>query len=249
MEYDHGVRITKHLYEMSPIEKALAALESKAKIYYSKPSPAPKDETPKEKVTREAKRKEESDEALAYLAQERVKALNIISVQATLEVYRNEYRVSSSAKRPERKALRREMKKEKHHPADKLARYMRADGRPQPSNRHTAHHIVQGKGKTENADKARVQLHFYNVRINDPDNGVWMPRHIADKGHWAMPSAPAHSQIHTHNYENWVNTTVQGATGEGMLRARLRHVRTLLRDGNQPVQVTQPPDKDWKGVA
>jgi hypothetical protein len=42
------------------------------------------------------------------------------------------------------------------------------------------------------------------------------PLIVANKGHWAMQSAPAHLQIHTHNYENWINTTVQGATGEGM---------------------------------
>ena len=245
MEYDHGVRVTQELHEMSPLEKAITDFEAKAKYHFNKPSQIPREETPQQKTERE----KASKEALNYLAQERVKALTIISVQAGLEVYRNQLRASSTAERAERKGLRQKMSTEKHHPTDVLAMYMRADGRPQPSNRHTAHHIVQGKGKTENAAKARIQLHFYNVRINDPDNGVWMPRHKADKGHWSMPSAPAHSEIHTHNYETWVNTTVQGVSGEDMLRARLRHVRTLLRDGKQPAQVTQKPDKDWNGNA
>jgi hypothetical protein len=243
MEYDHGVRVTQELYEMSPLERAITDFENTAKDHFNKPAQIPREETPAQKADRE----KSSKEALAYLAQERRKALTIISVQAGLEKYRSQLTADKDASRAQRKDLRQLMHEENHHPTDVLAKFMRADGRPQPSPRFTAHHIVQGKGKTENAAKARVNLHFYNVRINDPDNGVWMPRTKADKGHWAMPSAAAHSQIHTHNYETWVNASVQDVSGEAMLRARLVRVRSLLRDGKQPQQVTQKPDAKWNG--
>lgn len=129
------------------------------------------------------------------------------------------------------------MANEKHHPTPVLASFLRADGRAQPSPNFTAHHLVQGVGKTERAAMTRINLHFYNVRINDPDNGVWLPRTKKNEGHWAMPSAPAHSEIHTHNYETWVAASVSDVGNEMM----------LLRDGRQPMQVTQKPDAKWSG--
>lgn len=117
-----------------------------------------------------------------------------VQVQGRLEAYRASGRTSDSHSRNEKKALRQALLDEKHHPKKVLAGFMRADGRPQPGANFTAHHLVQGRGRTERAAMARVTLHFYNIRINDPDNGVWLPRTKNDRGHCAMPNAPAHAE-------------------------------------------------------
>ena len=36
MEYDHGVRVTQHLHEMTPLERLLADFEAKAKNFHAK---------------------------------------------------------------------------------------------------------------------------------------------------------------------------------------------------------------------
>ena len=137
---------------------------------------------------------------------------------------------------------------EKHHPTDKLANFMRMDGRPQPSPRFTPHHLVQGKGKRDDAYLARIELHAAGIGINDPDNGVWMPRTRKDKGHWAYPSAAAHSELHTLNYEKWVYQSISFKSGEISMRAALQLLRTHLKNGTQPVQVTQKPAPHWNGT-
>lgn len=86
-------------------------------------------------------------------------------------------------------------------------------------------------------------MHFSGIRINDPDNGVWLPRTKADKGHWAMPHAPAHSEIHTHNYEAWVFRMTQNIRNGEEFRGKLTTLRALLKDGRQDSSVTQPPIK------
>ncbi|WP_422732618.1 AHH domain-containing protein [Microbulbifer magnicolonia] len=65
---------------------------------------------------------------------------------------------------------------------------MRADGRPQPNPRFTAHHIVLGKGRTQYAAQSRIDLHFHGIRINDPDNGVWIPGRSKTKGTGPCPT-------------------------------------------------------------
>ncbi|WP_423838739.1 AHH domain-containing protein [Thalassolituus oleivorans] len=73
------------------------------------------------------------------------------------------------------------MSLEKHHPTQVLGRFMRAAGRPKPRPNFCAHHLVQGKGQTRFAYRARIHMHFNDIRINDPDNGAWMPRNKRDK--------------------------------------------------------------------
>lgn len=242
MELQHGIDGIQYA-ELSPLEQAIARFEAKARAYYSDKSSAPSTESPEQKAARE----QASREALQHLANERRHAVVQIQVQARLERYRNTYKALDHHGRADRKQMRQAMSAEKHHPTTVLAAFMRADGRAQPSPNFTAHHLVPGVGRTERAAMARVNLHFYNVRINDPDNGVWLPRSKNDKGHWAMPNAPAHAEIHTYNYEMWVAANVADVSDEVMLRARLLRLRCLLRDGKQPDKVTRPPDATWSG--
>lgn len=241
-EYSQGL-LTTHYHEMTPLEQVIARFEEKARAYYNKSGSAPPNESPEQRAARE----QASKEAFAHLANEKRHAMVQVQVQSRLEEYRTAYRSTDQHTRAEKKDLRRTMAIEKHHPTTVLAAFMRADGRAQPARNFTAHHLVPGVGKTERAAMARVTLHFYNVRINDPDNGVWLPRCKKDKGHWAMPNAPAHAEIHTHNYETWVAASISDVASENMLRARLLRLRTLLRDGRQSARVIQKPDSNWSG--
>ncbi|WP_346836717.1 AHH domain-containing protein [Microbulbifer sp. SAOS-129_SWC] len=238
MEYDHGKRVTPNYHELSPLERAIASFETKARDYHQNTAPKPS-ETPAQR----AKREKELKKALRHLEVEKLAALTQVQVQTQLHEYRAELMPTDGGTRRERVALREAMAAEKHHPTKVLARFMRADGRPQPSPRFSAHHIVQGKGRTEQAAFARIQLHFFGIRINDPDNGVWMPRTKADKGHWAMPKAAAHSEVHTFNYETWVSSSIQHVAGTVAFRSKLVVIRNLLRDGLQPDYVTRSSDQ------
>ena len=238
MEYDHGHRVTQHIHEMTPLERAITEFEERAKSAHSL-KVVPKAETAEQRLNRE----QSLSKALTHLKAERALALAQVQVQTQLDEYREALKPAEGASRQEKNIGREAMSLEKHHPTDTLAKFMRADGRPKPAPNFTPHHIVQGKGRTLFATRARIQLHYYGVRINDPDNGVWMPRHKKDKGHWAMPNAMAHSEIHTHNYERWAFERIETSSGEKDLRAKLINVRSKLRDGNQPDYVSQPPLK------
>ncbi len=164
------------------------------------------------------------------------------SVEAQLDKYRNEYKAEAD----EEKRLEL-YESEKHHPTQVLENNLRAAGRAKPSARYTAHHLVEGKGRLPVTADVRFTLFLNDIRINDPDNGVWMPRGDADRGHWAMPKAVPHSQIHTHNYERWIHGQIEHLQSEQEIRGKLQILRAQLKNGTQPAKVTEKSDKTWVG--
>lgn len=235
-EIENGQRVGLLPHKMTPLDVAISQFEKQAKAYYSKKRQAPP-ETPEGRL----KREKELASALEHLKTERRKVAVLAQIQVRLAEYQGWGR-QRAAENPF------ELLEEKHHPTTVLATNMRADARPPPSQRHSPHHIVQGKGKHPRTADVRLNLHLYGIRINDPDNGVWMPRTKADKGHWSMPSAAAHSEIHTFNYETWVNFLLATLEDEVVIRAALVRIRCLLRDGKQPKQVTATKDPNWRPV-
>ena len=246
MEYLHGVRLTPDYHELSLLEATISNFEKQArKFHRHRRSAAVLPETPEQRKHRES----ELQSALKHLEQERRIALVTAEVQVKLEAYREQMHSRNGISRLERQDNRAKMLAEKHHrTTDTLVGFLRADGRPQPSPKHTAHHIVPGKGRTPFAVQARINLHMYDIRINDPSNGVWLIRLKADKGHWSMPESKSHLEIHTHNYEKWVFTQTKMAVDEQSMRGSLRRLRLLLEGGKQPDKVTMPPDDQWDGV-
>ncbi|WP_444958629.1 AHH domain-containing protein [Microbulbifer sp. ZKSA002] len=107
--------------------------------------------------------------------------------------------------------------------------------------------MVEGKGKLPTTKQARLLLFRNDIRINDPDNGVWMPRDESDRGHWSMPSAVPHSRIHTHNYERWIYGQIQHLKTEAEIRTKLSILRAHLMNGTQPEQVLKKPNEQWDG--
>ena len=136
------------------------------------------------------------------------------------------------------------MLKEDHHPASVLADNMRMDGRPKPSSKHAPHHIVPGRGKTHFSNDVRVAMHLMEIRISDPDNGVWLVHYPKDAPHWSLPLAKAHLSIHTYNYERWIHDRLIGLPTDMIFRGMLFQIRSMLEEGNQPPEITMPPMKD-----
>ncbi|MDG9672235.1 AHH domain-containing protein [Hahella sp. CR1] len=239
MEYDQGKQVGLRYHELSHLERTISDFENKARAYHKGAEDSPENETPAQKKLREEKLKRD----LKHLDRERRRALCLIQVFTELEKYRRDYTVnaSDSIENAEKKVSI--MLEERHHPTKVLARFMLMVGRPRPSARHTPHHIVLGKGKTKYSAEARLNMHYLGIRINDPDNGVWMPMTKSDKGHWAMPDSPAHAEIHTHNYEEWVFESTFMHADERTFRTELRRIRMLLKSGRQPRKVTEPVDR------
>lgn len=233
MQSFQGSKSSLPLHDLSPLERAINDFEQKAVAYHRKAAAHLDNESPEQRLQRE----QELREALGHLNHER----RHISIMAQIQIRLQEYQAKG------RNMTVRDMLLEAHHPTGPLASYMRAAGRPQPSNRHSPHHVVQGKGRTPQSADVRLLMHMCGIRINDPDNGVWLPKTKADKGHWSMPKAPAHAEIHTHNYETWVTALTRGMETERTFRAQLVRIRTILRDGRQPAKVTSKPDASWSG--
>lgn len=243
MEYKHGARQTPLYHELSPLEAAIEEYSLKAKAYYRNLGTTANTTDPELRKARE----KELKEALKHLAHERRLAEVKVDVQTELERYRQQGKSLLIGTRKEIAAGHAALAKDKYHPTAQLERFLRADGRPKPSSLHTAHHIVPGKGKTRAANRARLHIHRFAIRINDPDNGTWLVRHKKDVPHWSMPKSLSHLQYHTYNYETWIYESLRVWQSETSVRHRLKLLGRMLQEGNQPKQVRMPPDDTWNG--
>lgn len=116
------------------------------------------------------------------------------------------------------------------HSSQRLGKFLRADGHPRPAARWDAHHIISGSH--QGAASAREILADIEMRIDDPDNGCWMPKTKADARPTIYPNAIGHNRIHRDLYYQWIYTTILGMATDGQVRAFLNTVRTQLLQGN-----------------
>jgi hypothetical protein len=231
MEYIRGKRAEAEVWELSPLDYSIQQYEQKCRNYHYR-----KCKVPNETEQQRAERLGELRTAKVHLDLEhnRIMAMIDVEEQLVLQNYRDEYRALGSVERITY------CQNEVHHPTSILEDNLRRVGRAQPSPRYSAHHIVEGVGKLRLAEtkRARLKLFTHNIRINDPDNGVWMPMADKDRGHWAMPKCPPHMRIHTKNYERWVFRSIRYLNSEMELRHKLGSIRLDLKYGKQPLEVT-----------
>tara|TARA_R110000868_G_scaffold377197_1_gene642480 strand:+ start:409 stop:921 length:513 start_codon:yes stop_codon:yes gene_type:complete len=164
-------------------------------------------------------------------------AENYAFIQADLDNYRAEGRDATTGSRADQVQKQKALLAEKHHPTDDLAKLMLAAGKAKPSNVHTAHHVVPGKGKvykTKEAHLARIHMHRYGIRINDPDNGVWLPMYKKHTPHWSMPQSLGHLEYHTKNHERCVERKIRLHTQENAIRSQLNTIGKLLQTNGLP---------------
>jgi len=226
LEYQNGIRLTKHLHEMTPLEIGISRYEEMANQHFSNfGDPA----TPID-----AERQAEKDEALKHLATEKRQLKTLYKIQAKLDEYREAGLKATTGSNTERRAAISAMEAEEHHPTKTLERYMRAEGTPKPSARHTAHHIVPGKGKLkELTADTRYHLHIHGIRINDPANGVYLVSSDKYAPHWSMPLSRGHKKYHLHEYERVLNEKITLLENIDFIKTQLQIIARMLQ-ANEP---------------
>lgn len=215
----------------SALEMAIYRFQVEAYKHYQKLKKSPAS-TPAEK--------KEVLETMKHLKRERAKINAHAKMQeqlfAELESYREGNKGKSSS----------ELASEKHHPTNVLVRNLYAIAEPQPSQNHSAHHIVLGNGKVPRLIDARLQMFLYGIGINDAINGIWLPRSSAFKGHYTTPKAPPHSRIHGENYQAWVGMLARIQNNEAAFKVKLGRIKAQLNDGSHPPQIIMKKDPAWK---
>lgn len=229
MKFIHGERTELKYNEMTPLDKAINEYTKKANDYYKK-----KLDIDKLPADVRKQRKHELDEAKCFLEHQRMNAESYASIQAGLDTYRQHGRDAAQGSLSDIATKQEALVKEPHHPTSVLNKMLVADARPRPSAQHTAHHIVPGRGKTRFAYLARVHIHGYGIRINDPDNGVWLPTYKKHIPHWSMPKAKGHLEYHTEGYERWIELKLKGRRNEALIRMELQNIANMLERNDLP---------------
>lgn len=88
-----------------------------------------------------------------------------------------------------------------------LGKNMESAGKPRP-NHSVAHHIVPATMK-KSADAVKI-LDDYGIKVNDAENGVWLPQKGLDsKGNPSGAIGIVHSGVHPNVYAIWVNDLIK----------------------------------------
>lgn len=120
---------------------------------------------------------------------------------------------------------------EKHSSA-KLGKFLRVSGIPRPAPKWEAHHLVSGSHTEANGARLILAEDDIKIRIDDPDNGAWMPKTKEDARPTIYPNAIGHNRIHRPMYYRWIENNISMMDNDLQIRAFLNRVRTQLLHGN-----------------
>lgn len=121
------------------------------------------------------------------------------------------------------------------HCSQTLGIHMRAQGMPKPSPRWEAHAIVSGAHGE--ADVLRAIMALATIRVDDPDNGAWLPKTAADRVGTIFPDAVVHGRIHRWHYYRWLEQIVTFDKTEPEIRLAMREIRVQLQTSTFPESV------------
>lgn len=124
--------------------------------------------------------------------------------------------------------------REEEHDSARLGRHLVEKHGKRPPQCH-AHAIVAGKHKF--AAAARLVMAKLKIRIDDPDNGCWLPENTAATPHPSFPKAPPHSRIHRSNYFFWIRTRLVRIRKAPAFRTELSLIAADLHNGTFPPYV------------
>jgi len=175
---------------------------------------------------------EQSIDAFASNTKPSVMDLNRVKVVSQVELMLDKYREEAG------KMSLDNLEDEKHE-STVLAAFMTATGDPRPHDLCHAHAIVSGAHK--DAAELRAMLAWLKVRIDDPNNGCWLPRNTAAKTQMPprLRDAVPHSRIHRYNYYFWLNRLINpvATTNQDDLVKALGMIELRLQNGSQPAFV------------
>ena len=124
------------------------------------------------------------------------------------------------------------------HKSVALGKHLEEKFGPRPPRTH-AHAIVAGKHQL--AAPLRLAMAFLKIRIDDVDNGCWLPENTAATPHPAMPKAPPHSRIHRYNYYFWISSRLTPvAENETLFRTGLKILAREMYTGSHPDYLLLP---------
>jgi len=118
------------------------------------------------------------------------------------------------------------------HSSKLLGEFLRCVGFPRPGLRWEAHHIISGDHKEARPTRALLADDDIKMRIDDPENGCWMPKTKQDARPTIYPNAVPHSRIHRDRYYDWIFNMLMNAASWEQAKTILNVVRRQLLDGN-----------------
>lgn len=158
--------------------------------------------------------------------------LNRVKVMAQIEQGLDKYRAIAAN-------MNADELEDEAHQSSILAHFMEITGDAKPHSKCHAHAIVSGAHRY--AAELRAILAWLKLRIDDPDNGCWLPENTAAKPHMPrrLQNAVPHSRIHRYNYYFWLNSLIDPETTSTQtnLRRTLNMVAARLQSGTQPTYV------------
>lgn len=163
--------------------------------------------------------------------------LNRIVVAAQIQAGIDQYRAESVGMSVDE--LRRE-----EHDSSRLARHLEEAGKRRPDHCH-AHAIVAGRH--QHAAVLRVLMANLGIRIDDTDNGCWLPENTAATPHPAFPKALPHSRIHRYNYYFWIRSRLERIRKTDMFRLDLQLIARHLQENTCPDYVMMKKGEGLSG--
>jgi hypothetical protein len=118
------------------------------------------------------------------------------------------------------------------HSSKLLGEFLRSVGLERPGARWEAHHIISGDHPESQFTRALIADEIIKIRIDDPDNGCWMPKTKADARPTIYPNAIGHNRIHRDLYYQWISNAISIMDTDVQIRAFLSTVRVQLLHGN-----------------
>jgi hypothetical protein len=118
------------------------------------------------------------------------------------------------------------------HSSTVLGKYLRVSGIPRPGAKWEAHHIVSANHQEAVGARLIIAEDDIAIRLDDPDNGAWMPKTKADARPTLYPNAIGHNRIHRQLYYRWIENTITMMDDDLQVRTFLNTVRTQLLHGN-----------------
>lgn len=168
-------------------------------------------------------------EEFAEIEKPTVSDMNKVIVQAYISDQLDQYRLD--AIKLSEKTLR-----EEGHSSKQLADLMAISDDSRPHVDCECHAMISGKHRL--ATPMRAIMAWCKMRIDDPRNGCWLPRHydvVNNMPKWLRDAVP-HQGLHNPRYYDWLDQKINIDLINGLsdLIDALKMVRLLLQTGKLP---------------